>query len=340
MARILAIDDDALVLSTLRELLEIDGHEVTAAADGESAIDHAGREIFDMMICDLSLPGIGGSALVETLREIAPTVPIVTLTGFASIESAVSAMKAGANDYATKPVRLDDLRTRVTRALEKSRRQLNRRQRELRSMFLKSIRSLVLTLEAKDAYTKNHSLKVAAVSDRIAETMGFTRDARRRIHLAALLHDVGKIGISEKVLLKNGPLTPSEFEHICEHPLIGERILQPIMGAYSDVVAAVKHEHERFDGRGYPSGLRGEAVPLASRIIMVADCYDAITSNRPYRAAQADDAAFDVIQRGRGTQFDPQVADAFLQLRKTLTPSLAEEATSLADAAALSAEVA
>jgi putative nucleotidyltransferase with HDIG domain len=214
-----------------------------------------------------------------------------------------------------KPIRREDLAARVAHALDRSRRQLSRKTREVRSMFLKSIRSVVLALEAKDPYTKNHSLKVAALTDRLAGEMGFSSEQRRRIRLAALLHDVGKIGIPEKILHKNGPLTPPEYEQICEHPLIGERILQPLMRSLPDVVASVKHEHERFDGRGYPSRLRGPEIPIASRIIMVADCHDAITSDRPYRNAQAEDVSAEVIERGAGTQFDPDAAAAFLRLR-------------------------
>ncbi|HKE01528.1 MAG TPA: HD domain-containing phosphohydrolase [Planctomycetota bacterium] len=316
--RILAIDDEDLVRRTLRDLLTLEGHDVVDVADGETALEKLALEAFDVVLCDLSLPGIGGAALIESIRAIAPTTPIVALTGFASIDSAVRSMRAGANDYATKPLRHDDLAARVANAIQRSRRQLSRRSREVRSMFLKSIRSLVATLEAKDPYTKNHSMKVAALSDRIAAEMHFSPEARRRVRLAALLHDVGKIGIPERILHKNGSLTPAEYEQICEHPLIGERILQPVMRSLPDVVAAVKHEHERFDGRGYPSRLKGAEIPIASRIIMVADCHDAITSDRPYRDAQADDVAFDVIERGAGTQFDPDVAAAFLRLKPSM----------------------
>jgi len=317
-ARILAIDDEDIVRSTIRDVLGLDGYEVVDVANGELALERLTLDTFDLVLCDLSLPGLGGAALIESIRDIAPTTPIVALTGYASIDGAVKSMRAGANDYATKPVKREELVGRIDHAIKRSRRHLSRRSREVRSMFLKSIRSLVLTLEAKDPYTKNHSMKVAALADQLAGEMGFKAEARRRIRLAGLLHDVGKIGVPERILHKNGPLDPQEFEQICEHPLIGERILQPLMRSLPDVVASVKHEHERFDGRGYPSGLKGEAIPIASRIIMVADCYDAITSDRPYRGAQADDVAFNVIERGAGTQFDPDVAAAFLRLKPTL----------------------
>jgi len=325
VARILAIDDDPLVRATLRDLLALEGHEVSVTADGEQALELVARESFDLILCDLSLPGIAGAQLLEQLRERAPITPIVALTGYASVEGAVAAMKAGANDYATKPVRPADLSRRVDEAVRRSRRHLVRHQREMKMLFLKSIRSLVMSLEAKDPYTKNHSLKVAEITDRVAVAMGYSGETRQRIRLAAILHDVGKIGISETVLHKGGPLTREEFGHIMEHPLIGERILQPIMDGYSDVVAAVKHEHERFDGRGYPCGLRGEEIPFASRVIMVADCFDAITSKRPYRDAQAAERAFEVVTRGAGSQFDPAVAEVFDSMRSTWMTTVAAE---------------
>jgi putative nucleotidyltransferase with HDIG domain len=321
--RVLVIDDEELVRMTIREILVLDGYTVVDVPDGERGLERIARDSYDVVLCDLSLPGIGGAELVESLRDLAPTTAIVALTGFGSIDGAVAAMRAGANDYLTKPIRREELASHIAIARRRAQRALTRRSREVRSVFLRSIQSLVASLEAKDPYTKNHSVKVAALAERIARAMGFSAEACRRVRLAGLLHDVGKIGIPERILHKNGPLTPQEYEVICEHPLIGERILEPLLGSLPDVVAAVKHEHERFDGRGYPSRLQGEDIPIASRIIMVADCYDAITSNRPYRDAQGDEVAFGVIERGAGTQFDPGVAAAFAKLKTELTAAAA-----------------
>jgi len=187
---------------------------------------------------------------------------------------------------------------------------------KIRIAFLNSITALVYALEAKDKYTSGHSQRVAEISVAIAAELGLSKPEIEQMRLAGLIHDIGKIGVREAVLNKPGKINDKEFRHILSHSSIGEHILTPIVED-EVILKAVRHHHERYDGNGYPDGLAGEKIPLAARILAVADTYDAIISGRPYRAAQSIKAACDEIEDNRGSQFDPKVVDAFVRIKKS-----------------------
>jgi putative nucleotidyltransferase with HDIG domain len=332
--RVLAVDNDLTILDALKAGLAGSRYEVETEMTGRRTLDRLARERFDALVIDLRLGAMNGLDVLRDLRQRDPSTAVLLMSGLRDQQIAVDAMREGADDFVAKPFRLDALRERLesaiqrrrgfcerllaehklTEALQQSNQEILRRESELQSLAIRSIRSLVLSLEAKDPYTKDHSIKVAQVSIQIARELGLTQEEQREVRLAGLLHDVGKIGIRESILNKPGKLEDDEVEHMRLHPLIGARILLPLSQRFPSVVDSVRYEHERFDGLGYPTGLTGNKIPLAARIIAVADCFDAITSDRPYRRAQAKEFAASEIHDGSGRQFDPDVVHAFVRL--------------------------
>jgi len=217
-------------------------------------------------------------------------------------------------NYIAKLINLDEITLSVSRALEKRKLELEGKDHQhqfgnkafeqaegIRLLFLNAITALASALEAKDKYTAGHSRRVAKISATIANAMGLLQETNEKVKLAGMVHDVGKIGISESILNKPGPLTNEEFHHIQKHPEVGQHILTPIAGDDEEIIRMVRSHHERYDGSGYPDGLRQDEIPLGSRIIAVADAYEAMTSIRPYQKAISDEAALIEIQRGEGT---------------------------------------
>ena len=240
--------------------------------------------------------------------------------------TAVSALSVGAMDYLTKPFHLDEVRARVRQALEKRRLILENRgyqlglearvaeqARRLESLFLASIQSLADALEVKDPYTHGHSLRVSHYSAAIARTIGLSTDVIREIEIGGRVHDIGKIGVREAVLNKPGPLSDEEYQHIMTHPVVGWRILSPLLDDVPKALNIVRWHHERYDGSGIPDGLIGDAVPLEARITAVADTFDAMTSVRPYRPGVALPDTFAELRRCSGAQFDPVCIAAFFE---------------------------
>ncbi len=332
--RVLAIDNDPSIVESLEHGLGAAGFEVATEISGRRALARLREESFDAALCDLRLGATSGLDILRAVRPADPRTAFLLISGIRDQQIAVEAMKEGADDFVAKPFRMSQIRERIStavarraafcerldaeralsEALRTSNEDLRRSRAEIEAHTIRTIRSLVFSLEAKDRYTKDHSIKVALLSVRIAKELGLDAREQRCVRMAGLLHDVGKIGIRESVLNKQGPLDDAEREHMRLHPRIGARILLPLTQRFPEVVASVEHEHERWDGLGYPTGLRGEDIPLAARIIAVADCFDAITSSRPYRAAQHKDIAAREIRAGAGTQFDPRVVQAFLEI--------------------------
>ena len=246
-------------------------------------------------------------------------------SGSADTAAAVNWMQAGAYDYLTKPFDLDHVLQRIDQALERRTAMLERRrqQRQLevgvlnqtrvtKRLFLGAIKSLSSALEAKDDYTKGHSVRVSRVAGEIARALGVGRDEMRRIRLAGRLHDIGKIGVREEVLSKPSALTDAEYKHVQTHPLVGERILAPTL-IDAETVRIVRHHHEHYSGGGYPDGLTGSAIPFGARVLAVADAFDALSSDRPYRPRLSQEEALRVLREGAGTQWQPTLVEALAQ---------------------------
>ena len=272
------------------------------------------------------MPELDGMGLLRVARELYPDTAVIMITAVSDVSTAVSALSVGAMDYLTKPFHLDEVRARVRQALEKRSLILENRgyqqglearvaeqARRLETLFLASIQSLADVLEVKDPYTHGHSLRVSNYSVAIAKIIGLNADAVREIEIGGHVHDIGKIGVREAVLNKAGPLSPDEYDHIMTHPVVGWRILSPLLGDVPMALNVVRWHHERYDGSGIPDGLVGGAIPVEARIAAVADTFDAMTSVRPYRPGVSLDETLDELRRCSGAQFDPVCVSAFFE---------------------------
>jgi len=315
---VLLVEDDVEQLNFARLALEREGFQVTGVGDAHAAVKQLHAQDFDVVVSDLRLPGMSGVQFLRYVRLYRSDLPFVMLTGMNDVPTAVSSMRDGADEYLLKPVDpvtlRERLRTAIVQRAEKAAAGRQARQAETAGLigFLRGVHALINSLEMKDQYTRDHSKKVAGVSMTMARELGgLGRKEIREIRVGALLHDVGKIGVPQAILHKNGPLTDAEWDLVKQHPLFGARILQPLAKNHPEVQKIVRHEHERWDGRGYPDGIAGEAIPLGARLIMIADTYDAICSTRPYRKALSKDHALQVMREGSGTQFDPALVPVF-----------------------------
>ncbi len=337
---VLVVDDEEPIRNALRKFLKQQQFEVFAAASADEALQQLRLHKIALMLSDIRMPGTSGVDLVPQALEIEPDLAILMLTAVNDATSAALCMQRGALDYLTKPIELADLGRAVQRALKRREMQLENRhlnqwlkeevttrtaelQRErhrLERVSTATLEVLVNALEAKDPYLRGHSARVADLSANIATEMRLAEEDVERIRVAGRLHDLGKIGTRDAVVNKEGPLTADEFEHVKQHVIIGAQILAPLVHL-GDIVAMVKSHHERFDGTGYPDGLRGEEVPLGGRIIAVAEVYDALTTARPYQEKMTPEGAVERMADLSGTVLDPKVYDALVRLvarRQTL----------------------
>jgi len=330
---ILVVDDEEVIRKLLHQKLSGAGYHCEEASSADQALDKLQNNSFALVILDIRMPGKSGVELLPEIKASYPDVAVIMATAITDTNIAIQCMKQGAYDYLTKPFSLDEVILSVARALEKKRLELENRDyqqhleqrveaqaRRIRASFLSAVTALAYALEAKDEYTSGHSQRVAEISVAMGKELSMSRDGIEKIRLAGLIHDIGKIGVRESVLNKPSGLTEEEFQHVKYHPEIGEHILNPIVDD-EEILMTVRHHHEHYDGTGYPDRLKGESIPLGARILAVADSYDAMTSERPYRKAMSAETACAEVERGKGTQFDPGAADAFLRTRK-LTKSI------------------
>src|ERR687895_2087078 len=294
----LVVDEEARLRQVILHLMRSDGFRCFEAGDGADALAVLERHPATLVLSDIRMPKVDGIELLRQIRARYPETAVMMLTAVADVETAVSCFSIGALDYLTKPFNLEEVRARVSQALERRRLVLENREhrerledkvavqaRRLEELFLASIQSLAEALEVKDPYTRGHSVRVSQYSAIIARFLGLDGDMLRQIELGGHVHDIGKIGVREAVLNKPGPLTPDEYEHIMTHPVVGWRILSPLLAETPAALNIVRSHHERFDGCGVPDRLSGTAIPVEARIAAVADSLDAISSGRPYRPA-------------------------------------------------------
>ena len=323
--RVLVVDDEEFLRSIVRERLEIAGYFVEEASNGNEALamlESGGP--YDVLLTDIRMPVMDGIALLGEWGQRSPGAACIVMSANAELDTAIHALKMGACDYITKPFNFDVLLITIENALRKKEleRQLNDYRTNLEakvkeqtdvinSMYVRSIDAMIKALEAKDFYTRGHSQRVTLYSMAIATELGMTGQELEDLHRAAVLHDLGKIGVREAILNKPGKLSEEEFAEIIRHPEIAVRILDPIP-FFRPLLPAILHHHERFDGKGYPTHLAGRNIPVASRIMTIADTFDAMTSTRAYRKAVPVSDAIAEIRRCSGTQFDPDIVPAFL----------------------------
>jgi putative two-component system response regulator len=275
---------------------------VRTAEDGPSALRSVNASPPDLVLLDVQMPGMDGYEVCERIKATpkGALLPVVMITALDRTSDRVRALECGADDYMSKPVDRVELVARVRSALR-----LKRVYDSLDSAE-QVIYSLAAAVEAKDPYTEAHTQRVAESARRIGARMGLPQEDQQALYRGGIIHDIGKIGIPDQILLKPGELDSEEQTQMHLHPLIGEGIVAPLrFGA--DLLPMVRHHHERYDGTGYPDRLAGEDIPLLARILSVCDAYDALTNDRPYREGKSVDAALTVLRQGAGQQWDPEI---------------------------------
>ncbi len=346
-SRILFVDDEEPVRLLLRECLDGTEFQVVTAADGPAALTAMAKNPFDLVIADVRMPGMSGFELLAEVVKDFPDTGIILLTGFGDVAMAVVAMKAGALDYILKPFETGDILERVRRALAhrgRSREQalhlfllketVSQRAEDLRRTLASlhdcsqaTMEALVAALETRERETLSHSSRVSAYTVHLAELLGVSGADLSVVRQGAMLHDIGKIGVADSILLKPGELNESEWVEMKRHPEIGEWILEGVESLQPASSIVLSH-HERFDGEGYPNKLAGKKIPLGARIFAVSDTFDAIRSDRPYRRGVGYQKARAEIIRNSGTQFDPAVSECFLSVDPAVWDGIRKRANS------------
>ena len=326
---ILVVDDEDAIRNALARFLTRRGYEVRMAASGEEALARLKESGIALMLLDVRMPGMSGLDVVPEALHVNPDVAIVMLSAVTDATSAAICMQRGAMDYLTKPIELTDLAGALERAQprrdtmhqdrqltsrhrqeqEHRARELERQQKKLEQLTVATLEALINALEAKDRYLSGHSARVAAFAATIAQQFGMSDDEIEQVRMAGRLHDLGKIGVREAVLNKEGPLTTEEYEHVKEHVVVGSQILAPLTHL-GPIVEFVRGHHEHFDGSGYPDHLKADEIPLGARIICAAEIYDALTTARPYQPMMAPEQAVERMRRLAGSVVDPGVMDA------------------------------
>ncbi|MET0647464.1 MAG: HD domain-containing phosphohydrolase [Pyrinomonadaceae bacterium] len=328
-ARLLIADDDEAVRSVLVDFLSAD-YECEAVGSAEGALELLESGEYQIVLSDISMEGMSGLELIPRVRDLSPDTLVIMVSGSQDIETAVEALRAGAFDYIVKPFDLEHLQFAVRRALEHQRllaakrgyetyleRMIEQRTEELdgalrscEGAYRMTLKALVTALETRDSETHGHSERVVNFSLRLGQELGLDAEQMRSLEFGSLLHDIGKIGVPDAILRKPAKLTEEEWVRMREHPLHGQKILRGIEFLEGAARVVAQH-HEKWDGSGYPLGLRGAQIDLNARIFAVADAFDAITSDRVYRAGRSYDEALAELDAYAARQFDPRVVEAF-----------------------------
>jgi len=340
MGRILVVDDNESIREVLSEQLALQGHSCDLATNGKEGLLRVQEREYDVIISDIDMPGMNG---IEFLKRIHPyvesTTPFMILTAYGEWDYAMEAIRLGACNFLQKPFEQADVVEAVRRAMElreiyrlrqtyreQLEAKLREKEEELRRTYDGTVIGFAAMMEGKDASTMAHLFRVRDYCTVLAREMGVPEESMRDIQLGAMLHDIGKYRVPDKILKKPGPLTDEEWTVMRQHPSFGAEFVKriPFLAGASAVIFS---HHERYDGDGYPSGLRGTEIPLAARIFAVVDAYDAITSERCYKPAQSAATAIAELRRCAGTQFDPDVVDAF----ERILPSIEQTGASFED---------
>ncbi len=316
------------MLVALRDILEGAGYHVLTAPNGQLALDIFGKDIPTLILSDISMPIMDGIELFEAVRKepMGAAIPFIFLTARGTREDIFAAKSLGADDYITKPITSQELLAAVRARLQRTDELMLA---QLKAAYKASLSVLANAIEARDRSTRSHVERVNAYAQALARDLEWDNETRDALEFGAILHDIGKIAVREAVLCKTGRLNPDEWEEMRQHPEVGARMIERIP-YLARAVPVVLHHHERWDGTGYPNGLQGQAIPLGARLLSVVDTYDAMTSNRPYRAAASPEDALNEIVHLVGVQFDPTMVEAFR--RSWEQGALAKAAAQFSDA--------
>lgn len=347
--RVLAVDDEPSATKLLSLFLSPPTFRCTTACTAEEALVALQRESFDAIISDLQMPGLGGMELLTEVRQKHPHMAFLVTTGVDDVDVGVKAMRSGADDYLVKPLRESAVVASLENALHKRRLeqevenyrhhleelvaartdQLQAAFKQIAQSYEDTLQSLGAAIDLRDNETGGHSQRVCRYSLEIARAMGLQDKELGSLARGAYLHDIGKLGVPDAILLKPAQLTVEERKIMQRHAQIGFDLVKdiPFLADATDVVLM---HHERFDGSGYPQGLKGEAIPLSARIFAIADTLDAITSERPYQRAGSFESAREIIRRLSGTAFDPQIVNVFLNISEDVWPAIAKNHSRIA----------
>ena len=309
--RVLCLDDEPAILGLMARLRERLGLAATTASGPQAALDLFDASHFDLVITDIRMPGMDGHAFLSQIRARDQQVPVIVATGHASLDNAIRGLRDGASGMLIKPFTADEFGKEVTAALERARIRSDALRYRYVTPILDGV-SLALTaaIEARDLETGEHCQQLGWMGERVARLLGLPEFEQTTIRIGGYLHDIGKIAIADRILLKPGPLTDEEYAEMQRHSEIGGAIVST-HEAMTGIAEIVRHHHERYDGRGYPDRLARDAVPLGARIISIADALSAMTNDRPYRAAIPIEPAWEEIVRNSGSQFDPAIIEVF-----------------------------
>jgi putative two-component system response regulator len=331
--RVLIVDDEPVIRRILRQRLSAEGYRCQEAGSAREAADRLAKGPAELVVLDIKMPGKSGFELLPEIKQMYPDTAVIMATAITDTSTAIKCMKEGAHDYMVKPFNLDEVAISAQRALEKRRLELENRayRQHLEEMVtgrtaelkqaiekiklssLDTIHRLARAAEYKDEGTGAHIKRMGQYSAVIARKMGLGEREVENILYASPMHDVGKIGIPDHILLKTGSLDKEEWKILKKHPVIGAEILRGSDVEFIQLAETIAlTHHEKWDGSGYPRGLRGSKIPLAGRIVAIADVFDALTSRRPYKEPLSVEESLDIIKQSRGSHFDPDVVDAFL----------------------------
>lgn len=322
--RILIVDDEAMIRRLLHLKLSRQGYHCEEAGSAAEALEKLRTYSADLIMLDMKMQGRTGIDLLPELKTNYPDISVIMATAVAETNLAIQCMRLGADDYICKPFNLDEVAMSVEKTFDKRQLELKIKEYqeqlqqkvdhqtvEIRRLFLGAIEALVFALEAKDKYTAGHSRRVTEIALAVGQELKLSEGDMEDLRWGSLLHDVGKIAVDQFIQNKPGKLTPAEYEHIMIHAHVGAGIVKPVVN--DRVVQIIEHHHDYYNGTGLHQIVAGEDIPLGARILAIADAFDAMTSDRPYRPALPVDEAQQEIMRCIGTQFDPVVASAFLK---------------------------
>ena len=311
-SKILVVDDNEDIVEMLTEILQDQGYNTIIARNGKEALAMVDSDNPDLILLDAMMPAMNGYEVTHHLKSQDRTrlTPIIMLTGLSDFNDKMKGIELGVDDFIVKPFNHIEVLTRVKSLLR-----VKQYTDELENAET-VIFSLALAVEAKDSYTEGHCNRLSYYGAKLAEHIGLSEDDVKAVRRGGILHDIGKIAIDERILRKQGPLTPEEFDHVKQHPIIGENICKPLK-SLNNVLPIIRSHQERWNGSGYPDGLSKENIPMTARVIMTVDLYDALTTDRPYRKALPENQAFGIMfdETEKGL-WDPNMMNEFVHMLK------------------------